>query len=403
MSEESGGRAPLASRVLDAVAGGGVDSRTELARVLRVAPSSISQTVADLVARGLLRETGTVPSAGGRPRRLLSVGGADGYAVAADVGSSHVRLGVVRTGGGLSSARTVPFSLADGPRASLDELAARIEEVVDGEGGARPGAVGVALPGPVDLVSGSVALPSRMPGWNGFPARAALAERLGLTVVVENDANLMAFGEHVARQGVREHSITVKAGSAIGAGIIADGRLYRGATGVAGDITHVRVEAAGDRPCSCGNRGCLETVASGAALCRELRAAGLEAERIEDVVALADAAVPEATSAVRRAGHRLGEVLSATVNFFNPDAVYLGGILSSVEPFVAAVRSQLYEGCHPLVTRSLVIERVSLGVDVGVVGAGLLALQRAAAEALAESATPARLAPTLPAVPSTIA
>lgn len=102
----------------------------------------------------------------------------------------------------------------------------------------------------------------------------------------------------------------------------------------------------------------------------------------EDVVRLALDADPEATRAVRQAGRYLGQVLAANVNFFNPDAVYLGGILSTLEPFVAAVRSQLYEGCHPLVTQHLVIERTSLGADAGLAGAGQFALQRALAQAM---------------------
>jgi predicted NBD/HSP70 family sugar kinase len=162
------------------------------------------------------------------------------------------------------------------------------------------------------------------------------------------------------------------------AGVIADGRPYRGGTGA----THVRVEAAQDTPCSCGNTGCLETVASGAALVRILRERGLDVTSTKDVVRLARDADPEATRAVRQAGRYLGRVLAANVNFFNPDAVYLGGILSTLEPFVAAVRSQLYEGCHPLVTEHLIIERAALGADAGLVGAGQFALQLALAHAL---------------------
>jgi predicted NBD/HSP70 family sugar kinase len=242
--------------------------------------------------------------------------------------------------------------------------------------------VGLSLPGPVDLASGVVTLPSRMPGWNRFPVRDWLEDRFGVPAAIENDANCMAVGEHTVQPAERRQSIMVKMGSAIGAGVIADGRLYRGGTGSAGEITHVRVEAAHDTPCSCGNTGCLETVASGAALVRILRGRGLDVASTEDVVRLALDAHPEATRAVRQAGRYLGQVLAANVNFFNPDAVYLGGILSTLEPFVAAVRSQLYEGCHPLVTEHLVIERVSLGADAGLAGAGQFALQRALTHAL---------------------
>ena len=102
----------------------------------------------------------------------------------------------------------------------------------------------------------------------------------------------------------------------------------------------------------------------------------------EDVVALVQRGDPIANQAVRRAGGYLGEVLSANVNFFNPDVIYLGGLLSTLEPFVAAVRSQLYESCHPLMTQHLSIERTILGADAGLVGAGLQGLAQALATTL---------------------
>jgi predicted NBD/HSP70 family sugar kinase len=140
-------------------------------------------------------------------------------------------------------------------------------------------------------------------------------------------------------------------------------------------------------------------VASGAALVRILRERGTDVTSAEDVVRLACDSDPGTTRAVRQAGRSLGTVLAANVNFFNPDAVYLGGILSTLEPFVAAVRSRLYEACHPLVTKRLAIERASLGADAGLVGAGQFALQNALAHALkavtttAVGAAPADVAP----------
>ncbi|MDI5970726.1 ROK family transcriptional regulator [Streptomyces sp. SL13] len=372
----------LAARVLELIASGQAMSRTELAERLDAAPSTISLTVSQLVERGLVAEHGTRASTGGRPRKVLRLGGTDEFAVAADLGGRHARVGVVLPGGGLADVSTVPFAIADGPEASLSRLAETLEHLAEQRGRARLRGVGLALPGPVDVGSGAVTLPSRMPGWNKFPVGAWLRERFGVPAALENDANCMALGEHTTHPGERRQSITVKIGSAIGAGVIADGKLYRGATGAAGDITHVRIDAAGHIPCSCGNTGCLETVASGAALVRVLREGGADVHSVEDVVRLASDADPQATRAVRRAGGYLGQVLAANVNFFNPDAVYLGGILSTLEPLVAAVRSRLYEDCHPLVTEHLTIERASLGPDAGLFGAGQLALQHAVTHAL---------------------
>ncbi|MFS8197370.1 ROK family protein [Streptomyces sp. CWNU-52B] len=376
------GVSSLAERVLELLASGQATTRTELAGLLGAAPSTISLTVGQLLAHGLVAEQGTRSSTGGRPRKVLRLGGNEGFAVAADLGGRHARIGVVLPGGGRTEVSTVPFSAAEGPEVALPALAETLEALAESRGRELLRGVGLCLPGPVDVGSGVVTLPSRMPGWNGFPVRDWLADRLGVPAAIENDANCMAVGEHSVQPAERRQSIMVKMGSAIGAGVIADGRLYRGATGAAGEITHARVEAGHDTPCSCGNTGCLETVASGAALVRILRERGLDVESMDDVVRLAADADPQATRAVRQAGHYLGMVLSANVNFFNPDAVYLGGLLSTLEPFVAAVRSQLYEGCHPLVTTHLVIERASLGADAGLVGAGQFALQRALANAL---------------------
>lgn len=386
------GVSSLTERVLELLASGQATTRTELAALLGAAPSTVSFAVGRLMSHGLVAEEGTLSSTGGRPRKVLRLGGSDGYAVAAELGGRHAHVGVVHPGGGLTDVSTVPFPTADGPEAALPGLAGTLEELADRHGRHLLRGVGLSLPGPVDVDSGVVTLPSRMPGWNRFPVRDWLEDRFGVRAAVENDANCMAVGEHTVQPAERRQSVMVKSGTAIGAGVIADGRLYRGGSGAAGEITHVRVEAAHDTPCSCGNTGCLETVASGAALVRILRERGLDVTSTEDVVRLARDADPEATRAVRQAGRYLGQVLAANVNFFNPDAVYLGGILSTLEPFVAAVRSQLYEGCHPLVTEHLVIERASLGADAGLVGAGQFALQRALTHAL-EAVTGAHLSP----------
>ncbi|GAA4190151.1 ROK family protein [Gryllotalpicola kribbensis] len=375
------GHETLASRALSLIASGQAETRTELGQLLGAPASSVSLAVQQLISRGLVAEEGLQSSTGGRPRKILRIGHSDEFAVAADLGGRHARVGVVRGGGARESVRTVPFDLSAGPDECLDTLVSEFEQLI-GQSSGKLAAAGLSLPGPVDPEHGWVDSPSRMPGWHRYPIRERLAERLGVITSVGNDANMMALGEDAAHHGERRFSITVKAGTAIGAGIVADGRLHFGATGAAGDITHVRVLAAGDIPCACGNFGCLETVASGFALQRILRERGRQVETTEDVVALVEAGDPIANQAARQAGGYLGEVLSANVNFFNPDSVFLGGILSTLEPFVAAVRSQLYDSCHPLLTRDLRIETLSLGADAGLVGAGLEALQRSLAATL---------------------
>jgi len=364
--------------IIGHIAHGTATTRSELAKVLGLAPSTVSLRVAELTELGMIIEDGTGVSRGGRKPRTLRLREDGGYIMAADLGGHHVRIGRFSVTGTLLEAQSLPLQIDQGPEPSLRIVADAMAAMAGRAGGGRAAikGVGMALPGPVDLETGDVNLPSRMPDWPGFGVRAWLENEFGAIAVVDNDANLCALGEHLAHLGPEHHSITVKAGTAIGSGIIVRGELYRGSTGAAGDVTHTRVAAAGDEPCSCGNTGCLETVASGAGLVRQLRRQGVDVESTEDVLALVRKADPLATTMLRTAGTYLGEVLSSVVNFFNPDALYLTGGMAANELYIAAVRSRVYEGCHPLVTQKLRIQAASTGPDAGLHGAAHLVLTR---------------------------
>lgn len=358
-------------RIIELVARGEARSRSALAAQLGVAPSTMGARVQNLVDAGILREAGAGTSRGGRRPRMLQLAEA-GTILTADLGGGHARIGRHTLGGALGQVDTIDVDLTEGPQVTL----ARISKVLDRFGkDSSVRAIGIGLPGPVDVETGAVDQPSRMPGWPGFRVGDHLRARHGVPVVVDNDANLAALGEHSVQFGAKQHSITVKAGTAIGSGIIVDGRVHHGATFAAGDITHTRIDGSGDIPCSCGNTGCLETVASGASLVRQMRERGhAEVQTVEDVLALARDAHPDATTLVRTAGTHLGQALSGVVNFFNPHAVFLTGSMSASEPFLAAVRSRVYEACHPLVTQTLRIEAARTGADAILHGAARQAM-----------------------------
>jgi len=359
-------------RILDLVARGEARSRSELAGLLGVAASTVGLRVQALLDAGVLQEAGDGTSRGGRRPRVLQIAG-DGIVLSLDLGGGHARIGRHSLSGALQGTESIAIDLTEGPEATLDRIAVVFDRLGTD---ARIHAIGVSLPGPVDIATGSVDQPSRMPGWPGFRVGEHLAARFGAPVAVDNDANLAALGEHRAQFGHTQHSITVKAGTAIGSGVVVDGRIHRGATSAAGDITHTRIDGSGDIPCSCGNTGCLETVASGASLVRQMRERGNDAVRAtSDVLTLARDADPLATSLVRTAGTHLGQALSGVVNFFNPHAVFLTGSMSASEPFIAAVRSRVYEACHPLATQRLRIEAAITGADAILHGAARLALE----------------------------
>ena len=236
------------------------------------------------------------------------------------------------------------------------------------------------MPGPVDVAAGVVDSPAALPGWHGYPLAERVRERCGVPVAIENDANAMALGEYARRTSgggrAPQSVLLVKAGSAIGCGLVVEGRLFHGATALAGDIAHVRVPDAGDAPCACGKTGCLEAMAGNAAITRGLRAVGIPAATPADTVRLVREANGHAIARVEAAGRLLGATLAAVVNFVNPHLLVLGGPLAECDEFATVVRSELQERCHPLATRALRIEQTMVGADTELSGVGRLALRR---------------------------
>jgi predicted NBD/HSP70 family sugar kinase len=212
-----------------------------------------------------------------------------------------------------------------------------------------------------------------MPGWDGYPIPPFFASRYDAEVLVDNDVNLMALGEHHARQGKDDQLIFIKVGTGIGCGIISHGRLHRGADGAAGDIGHTRLPDHDETLCQCGNTGCVEAVASGSALVRQLSAQH-PVKSPSDVVQLALSGDTKARHAVRLASQHIGEVLAGVVSFHNPQIIVVGGAMARLEEdLLAGMRSVVYRRALPLATCSLRIETSQLRQSAGVVGAAVLA------------------------------
>ncbi|MFG1604994.1 ROK family protein [Actinoplanes sp. NPDC049265] len=363
--------ATLREQTLGLLSSGAATSRSDLVEALRVAPSTVTAVVRRLIEEGVLLEEGVGRSTGGRRPRILRLRATDGVLAVAELGGRHARVGLLSPAGVLRRAEEVPIDIAAGPEqvfGAFKETFTRLQ-AADAPGQPLLG-VGVALPGPVEFPGGRVVGPARMPGWSGLdPARhlSTVFDGFAGPVLVDNDAKAAGIGEYVTRSLAARDMIYVKAGTGIGACLVSDGQIYRGGGGLSGDVTHVRVADSGERQCSCGSRGCLETVASGAALARELSAPGLP----DIMVAVADGD-PAVVTAVRQAGRLLGVALSGLVNFLNPDAVVIGGALSSLGVYVAATKGVLYERCLPSMTESLSIEASVAGPDAALVGLGQL-------------------------------
>jgi len=361
------------------IADTGPVSRTTLAQISGLAPSTVSVRVEELILGGLLTESTDGQSSGGRRPRLLQLRADGGVVLAADLGTTHARFAVADMLGRLITVVEEPIELSKGPAAILPFVADRLEALaaptIDRSRVVR--ALGIGLPGPVDHINGRVTTPSRMPGWHQSEVATTLSERLSVPVVVDNDANLMAVGEYVSRGSTVQHLVAVKLGTGIGCGVITGGQVHHGVSGVAGDIGHVRVPNAEPLRCACGNSGCLEMFASGAGLAMALRREGRHVANSADIVQLVRDADPVANTLVRTAGRHLGEVLAVVVNFFNPEMLVIGGTLANAEPLIAAVRGAIYERCLPLASECIEISTSIAGVDAGVIGATTVALREA--------------------------
>ncbi|MDW5327971.1 ROK family transcriptional regulator [Plantactinospora sp. KLBMP9567] len=365
--------ATLRDQTLSLLASGEATSRADLVEALRVAPSTVTGVVRRLLDEGAILEEGVGRSTGGRRPRILRLRGPEGVFAVAELGARHARVGLCTPDGRLLAAEEIGIDIAAGPGEVFEVVGDAFTRI---RAATAPGqallGIGAAMPGPVEFPRGRLVGPARMPGWSGVDAQAELGARFDVPVVVDNDAKAAAIGEYVTRGRDSGDMIYVKAGTGIGGCLVSGGQVYRGGRGLSGDVTHVRVADSGERQCSCGSRGCLETVASGAALAAQLAEQGQPITTTRDVIAAVVDAEPAAVTLVRRAGGLLGVALSGLVNFLNPDAVVIGGALSSLDVYVAAARGMLYERCLPSMTQSLSIEASVAGPDAGLVGLGHL-------------------------------
>jgi predicted NBD/HSP70 family sugar kinase len=372
-------------------------SRAELARTTGLARSTVSQRVDELLGLGLLVERGGGTSTGGRPPTQLVFDAASGVVLCADLGATHCRLAVSDLDSTVLAELPAELDIADGPDVVLGWVRDRFVELLADASRTQADVrgIGIGVPGPVEFAAGRAVSPPIMPGWDGVPIPDAFADSYpGVPVFVDNDVNVMALGEYWSSwRHTIEDLLFVKVATGIGCGIVTGGVIHRGADGTAGDLGHVQIADAGDALCRCGNRGCVEAVASGGALARELTSIGIEAHDSRDVVALVRAGNAQALTLVRQAGRLVGEVLAGAVNFFNPAVIVIGGDLAHAhEQFFAGVREVVYRRSTALATRHLELARSRLDDRAGVIGCAATVIE----EILSPDAIDAALTTALP-------
>jgi predicted NBD/HSP70 family sugar kinase/biotin operon repressor len=379
--------------VVDALRRGGLASRSDLARMTGLSRTTVGSLVAGLQSQGLVVEqevNGERQTGRGRPPVLLRLDPAAGVAVGIYFDHDEVRVALADLSstvlGEDRSAIDVDHSATDSIDLAVGMVRA-LQRTVGVDSSQIVGA-GVALPGPIDRRTGRIGSASILPGWAGLHAQRELAQRLELYVEVDNDVNLGALAEASfgAGRGLR-NIVYVTLGPGIGAGLVLDGRIHRGASGLAGEIGHVQVRPDG-AVCRCGNRGCLETIAGEGALEALLRprlGRDVTADEVLDLVGKGDLG---ATRVVNDAGRAIGRVLADLCNALNPEAIIVGGQLSrAAEPLLGGIRESVDRYALPAAGQGVRVLLGELGDRAEVIGA--LALVIANTDSLSSRALPA--------------
>lgn len=314
-------------RVIAALRRSGTLTQAEIARATGLSAASVSNIVRDLRSMGTVsvRET----SSNGRRARAVSLLRPPGVLVAVDFTHSRVTVALGDTEGRVLQEESIAYDVAEDPARGVRRAVWLTETLLTQARVDRSMVSGAAasVPGPVDPVSGLVGDITCMPHWAGFNPGAELRERLGLTVQVDNDANLCALAE-VAEGAARglEHVVYVNVSQGVGAGVVIGGRLFRGANGNAGEIGHIGLDERGP-VCRCGNRGCLETLVGAPYLLDMLPQQGRvgHGAALLDLIEAARQGDPGCRRIIAEAGAALGRGVAIVVNMFNPQMVIVGG------------------------------------------------------------------------------
>lgn len=369
-------RAANQRRVVALLQQGGGDapvSQADIARTTGLAPATVSNIVRDLAAAGLVETT----VGSGRRGTTVVISRAAGLVVGIDFGHRHVRVALGDLGGQVLA---VDREALDPDHAHGDGLAlagALLDRLLDQGGETRASIVNVGLGLPTPLAAdGTVMAAAILPGWVGINAEREAERVLGHPSHADNDANLGALAEHRRGAG-RGHPnmVFIKVSSGVGAGLVLDGRLFRGAHGTAGEIGHLTLDEQGPF-CRCGSRGCLEAYASvgmaQSALADQFPGAG-----IDQLVTAARAGNVSVLRMFEDAGLHLGWGLAMLANLINPSTIIVGGDMSRAgDLLLDSVRVGLRRHALASVSAQTTVTGAGLGDRASVIGALMLAMDR---------------------------
>ncbi|MEU9750148.1 MULTISPECIES: ROK family transcriptional regulator [Streptomyces] len=387
-SQSSLHRANL-ERVVRAVRMAGSLTQAEIARSTGLSAATVSNIVRELREGGTVEVTPT--SAGGRRARSVSLSGDAGIVIGVDFGHTHLRVAVGNLAHQVLAEESEPLDVDASSAYGFGRAEELVERLIEATGIGRQKVIGVGLgvPGPIDVVSGTLGSTSILPGWTGINPSEEMAGRLGVPVYVDNDANLGALGELVwgSGRGVKDLAY-IKVASGVGAGLVIDGQIYRGPGGTAGEIGHITLDESGP-VCRCGNRGCMETFTAARYVLPLLRSSHGRDLTMERVVQLAREGDPGCRRVIADVGRHIGSGVANLCNLLNPSRVVLGGDLAEAgELVLAPIRESVSRYAIPSAARQLSVLPGALGGRAEVLGALALVLSEMGDSTLLESTLP---------------
>lgn len=372
--------------LLGAVHTHGAMTRAELTRSLGLNRSTIGGLTASLIELGLVAErpAGGAVSGGartGRPSHLV-VPRPENAVVAIDLGVDRVQVALVGLGGTVLDRRVRVHQRGEHDvRHVVETVAQMVEQILDAHPRQRFLGLAVALPGAVRSADGMVQFAPNL-GWHGEPFAELLTERLGRPVRAGNDANLGVIAEHLRGAAVGfEHVVYLSASVGIGGGFLVGGTLLQGATGYAGEIGHLQVDAAGPE-CRCGAIGCWEMkVGENRLLTLAGRLPGGGPEAVAEVIASAEGGDARARAAIAEIAEWTGVGLRSLINVFNPEAIVLGGTMAQLWPSARQrVEEVLSRRALLAPLAEVVVLPAKLGQDSSLLGAAELAFEAVLAD-----------------------
>lgn len=392
MSAESNGSAPTRrpgsqtalrelnqQRIVAALLSNGSATQAELARHTGLSTATVSNIVKTMAGTGLVTTAPTTSS--GRRALAVTLNDTNGVAVGIDFGRRHLRVLVATLGYAVLAEQVLPLPQGYSAAHGIGAAAQLLQEVLASTGLSTTDVlgVGVGIPGPLDRRTGVAIGGTIHPEWVGVQTREEMEAALGLPVLVDNDCNLGALAEVTwGRYSAVPNLVFVKIGTGIGSGIILNGQLFYGGIGVTGEIGHTTLDDQG-AICRCGNRGCLETLASTTVILNLLGGHRSTPLTTEDVVANALSGDTATLRVIDDVGVAIGRALGTVANLINPEVIVVGGPLSGLgNILIAPIQRSLSRYAIPVVGASTTLVMTDLAERAEALGAATLVIQAVA-------------------------